>query len=378
MRTTILFALCIVLNSLANAQSIKGKTYNLVVGTYTNKENTNGIHVYSFDTKTGQSGFRSKIVGIRNPSYLAISKDRKNLYSVSEVGRGNGTIQAFSFNAKSGELQFLNSVSSGGNGPCYVSVDDKKRFVFAGNYDSGSLAAIRVESNGSLNPDIQTIQHEVNSKNIPSQDRPHVHGVVLTPDDRYLLVPDLGTDRVNIYSLNPRSSQVLLPAKIPYVSVNNGGGPRHLTFHPNRKFAYLILEMGAGIVGFDYKDGKLETKQTISMLSPEFKGNVEAADIHVSPDGKFLYASNRADANDIVIYSIAKNGILTYAGRQSSLINTPRNFAIDPSGNFLLVANLGSNDIIIFKRDKKSGLISPTGQRILVDKPSCLKFVAMD
>ena len=349
-----------------------------MVGTYTNKENTNGIQVYSFDTKTGQSGFRSKIAGIKNPSYLAISKDRKNVYSVSEVGAGNGTIQAFSFNAKTGELQFLNSVSSGGDGPCYVSVDDKKKNVFAGNYGSGSLAAIRVENNGSLNPEIQTIQHEVNSKNFPSQDRPHVHGVVLTPDNRYLLVPDLGTDRVNIYGLNHGSSQILLPAEIPYVSVTRGGGPRHLTFHPNGKFAYLILEMGAAIVGFDYKDGKLETKQTISMLSPGFKGNVEAADIHVSPDGKFLYGSNRADANDIVIYSIAKNGILTYEGRQSSLIKTPRNFAIDPSGNFLLVANLGSNDIIIFKRDKKSGLITPTGQKISVDKPSCLKFVAMD
>lgn len=371
MRTTVLFILFISLNFVTNAQSNKGKTYNLVVGTYTNKEKTNGIHVYSFNTETGHSSFRTKTLGIRNPSYLAISNDRKNIYSVSEVG--SGTIQAFSFNASTGELDFLNSVSSGGDGPCYVSVNATKELVFAANYGSGSLAAIRVEKNGSLNPDIQKIQHEVSSD---SKAKPHAHAVVLTPDGRYLLAADLGIDQVKTYEINPASSQALIPAKIPSINVSPGGGPRHLTFHPNGKFAYLILEMGASIVGFDYKDGKLETKQTITMLSPEFKGSVEAADIHISPDGKFLYGSNRAEANEIVIYSIAKNGILKYAGRQTANINTPRNFVIDPSGNFLLVANSGSNEIIIFKRDKKSGLITPSGQKIMVDKPVCLKFVA--
>ena len=247
--------------------------------------------------------------------------------------------------------------------------------VFAANYDSGSLAAIHVESDGSLNPEVQKIQHEVSSD---SKLKPHVHSVVLTPDGHYLLAADLGTDQVSTYEINSASSQALIPAKTPYISVGKGGGPRHLTFHPNGKFAYLILEMGAAIVAFDYKDGKLETKQTITMLSPEFKGSVEAADIHISPDGKFLYGSNRADANEIVIYSIAKNGILKFVGRQTTDINIPRNFAIDPSGNFLLVANSASNEIIIFKRDKESGLITASGQKIIVDKPVCLKFVAID
>jgi len=373
MKNTVLFALLILLNFVANAQSNKGKTYNLVVGTYTNKEKTNGIHVYSFNTKTGQSSFRSKTLGIKNPSYLAISKDRKNLYSVSEVD--NGTIQAFSFNAHTGELGFLNSVSSGGDGPCYVSVNDSKELVFAANYDSGSIAAIHLEKNGSLNPEIQKIQHEISSD---TKAKPHAHAVVLTPDNQILLAADLGIDQIKAYEINPASSKALTPAKVPFTNVIKGGGPRHLTFHPNGKYAYLILEMGASIVGFDYKDGKLETKQTITMLSPEFKGTVEAADIHVSPDGKFLYASNRAEANEIVIYSIARNGMLKYAGRQTTDIHTPRNFVIDPSGNFLLVGNSASNEIIIFNRNKKSGLISPSGQKIQVDKPVCLKFVSID
>ncbi|WP_276359388.1 lactonase family protein [Daejeonella sp. H1SJ63] len=373
MRTAILFIFLVHFNYTASAQSNTERTYNLVVGTYTNKENTNGIHVYRFDTQTGQSSFRSKIVGIKNPSYLAISKDAKNVYSVSEVDKG--TIQAFSFNAHTGELKFINSADAGGDGPCYVSVNNNKNLVFAANYDSGSLAAIRVEGNGSLNPDIQKIQHEGSTDN---KVLPHVHSVVLTPDERYLLASDLGTDRVNIYKVNSQSSPILSPAKTPFINVSKGGGPRHLTFHPNGKFAYLILEMGAAIVGFDYKDGKLKTKQTISMLAPDFKGKVEAADIHISADGKFLYGSNRADANEIVIYSIAKNGILKYAGRQTALINTPRNFAIDPSGKYLLVANSGSNEIIVFNRNKKSGLINPSGQKIPVEKPVCLKFVKMD
>ncbi len=371
MKTTVLSAFLIVLTFWANAQSNKGKTYNLIVGTYTNTEKTNGIHVYSFNTETGQTNFRTKTLGIKNPSYLAISKDRKNLYSVSEVN--NGTIESFSFNSQTGELGFLNSVSSGGDGPCYVSVDDKKELVFSANYNSGSLATIRVEKNGSLNPDIQKIQHEAG----PNA-KPHAHSVVLSPDGRYLLAADLGIDQVKTYQINSAAAQALSPAKIPFVSVTKGGGPRHLTFHPNGKFAYLILEMGASIVGFDYKDGLLETKQTISMLSPEFKGSVEAADIHISPDGKFLYGSNRAEADDIVIYSIADNGILKYVGRQTTDIHTPRNFAIDPSGNFLLVANSASNEIIIFKRNKKTGLITPSDQKILVDKPVCLKFAAID
>jgi len=378
MKPLILFASILFFTNCINAQPKKGKTYNLLVGTYTNEQKTNGIHVYSFDTGNGKSSFRSKVVDITNPSYLAISEDGKNLYSVSEVGRGKGSIHAFSFEAKSGELKFLNSVSSGGDGPCYVSIDRNKKFVFAGNYGSGSLAAIRIESDGSLNREIQAIQHEaVITKGMPPA-RSHVHGVVLSPDERYLLVPDLGTDRVNIYNFNPNTQPALEPAKIPFTSVERGAGPRHLTFHPNGKFAYLILEMGAAIVSFDYKDGKLETKQTITMLKPEFKGGVEAADIHISPDGKFLYSSNRADANDIVIYAIAENGLLTYAGRQTSLIHNPRNFAIDPSGNYLLVANQDSNEIIIFKRNKKTGLLTATGEKIVVDKPVCLKFTSIN
>ena len=378
MKPTILFFLiffCI--TTFAMAQASKDKNFYLVVGTYTNEQKTNGIHVYTFNSETGNFQEKSKVSDITNPSFLTISRDRKNVYAVSEGGEGKG-ISAFSFDIASGKLAFLNSGSAGGNGPCYVTVDDKKRTVFAGNYGGGSLSATRLNEDGSLSQDIQVIQHDGSSVNKGRQDKPHVHAVVLSPDNRFLLVPDLGTDKVNIYRFDAGNAKPLTPATPAFASVNPGGGPRHLTFHPDGKSAYLILEMEGAVAAFDYKGGKLEHKQTITMLAPDFKGRVGAADIHISPDGKFLYGSNRGEANEIVIYSIDKNGKLTYAGRQSQGIDTPRNFSIDPTGNFLLVGNQNSNDIAIFKRDQETGLLTSTGKKIMVDKPVCLKFVAIN
>lgn len=370
------FLLTLFISSVAMAQTSKDKQYYLLVGTYTNADKSNGIHVYTFDAATGVVHEKSKTLNISNPSYLAISKDRRNVYAVSEAGEGKG-INAFSFDVASGKLTYLNSTAAGGTSPCYISVDDSKRAVFVANYGTGSLSATRLNADGSLGDDTQVIEHTGSSVNKSRQQGPHVHSVVRSPDERYLLVADLGTDKINMYRFNPAGEKLLSPAAQPYVSVNPGGGPRHIIFHPNGRYAYVILEIEGAIAAFDYKDGKLEQKQHITMLAPGFKGDVGAADIHISPDGKFLYGSNRGEANDIVIYSIARNGKLTYVGRESSGIKTPRGFAIDPTGNYLLVGNQGGNDIIIFKRDQKTGLLTFTNHRIQVDKPVCLKFVSM-
>src|SRR5688500_11005022 len=268
--------------SLAMAQTSKDKTYHLLVGTYTNESKTNGIHVYTFNAGTGDFQEKSKAVNIRNPSYLAISKDRKNVYSVSEGGDGKG-VNAYSFDTASGNLTFLNSGSAGGNGPCYVSVDEKKQTVFTGNYGGGSLSATKLNPDVSLTSQMQSIQHEGSSVNKSRQDKPHVHAVVLSPDNRYLVVPDLGTDKVNVYRYEPGKEKPLSPAEMPFATVNAGGGPRHLTFHPNGKHAYLILEVEGAIVAFDYTDGKLQSTQTIAMLASGYNGKVGAADIHISP-----------------------------------------------------------------------------------------------
>lgn len=374
MRTLVILFVMINLFDLAQAQDTDKKEYNLLIGTYSNKDKTNGIHVLSFDTKTGDFKERSKNTAVTNASYLAITKDNKNVYSVSEVS--DGSVNAFSFDAKTGTLTFLNSVRAGGDHPCYVSVDDKKKTVFVGTYSSGTLSAVHINEDGSLNPDIQTMTHKGSSVNKDRQDKAHVHAAVLSPDNRYLFVPDLGTDKVNIYSIDAAKPQPLAAAG--EALVKPGSGPRHLTFHPDGKFAYLIQELDASVTAFDYKDGKLNAKQSVTLLSSDYKGSVGAADIHVSPDGKFLYGSNRGDANEITIYSIAKNGELTYAGRQSTLGKSPRNFVIDPTGTFLLAANQNSNNVLIFKRDQKTGLLTDTGKKITVEKPVCLKFVAVN
>ncbi len=375
MKNAISFLILLCFAGQLQAQTKTSTMYNLLIGTYTTSATSDGIYCYNFDTQTGAVILKSALSGVENPSYLAVSRDGNNVYAVNE-GR-TGSINSFLFDKASGILTFQNKVSSGGSGPCYVSVDDKKKLVFAGNYNSGSLAAVSLKEDGSFGAEPQFIKHEGSSIDKGRQAGPHVHCTVLSPDGKYLLTSDLGTDKINIYNIDPANiTQPLSPAAQESVSVKPGSGPRHLTFHPDSKTTYLIHEMGSMVTVFDYKNGTLTEKQTITMLAPDFKGRVGAADIHVSADGRFLYASNRGEANEIVIYSIDKKGMLSFVGRSSSQGKGPRNFVIDPSGKFLLVANQDSNEIVFFKRDPKTGLITPTDNKIQVNKPVCLKFVA--
>lgn len=379
MKSTFILIIVILFSStqMTKAQQSNNKVHNLLIGTYTKPDKNNGLYVYAFNSETGELSYRTEASGIKNPTFLAISSDNKFVYSVSEVGNGKGSISAFSFDAATGKLQFLNDSSSGGNGPCYVSVDNKSNFVFSGNYGGGSVAAIPIKEDGTLGSEVQSIQHE--GKGIKeNQDRPHVHAAVLSEDNRFLFVPDLGTDKVNIYKVDLTNSKPLTPADEAFVSVEAGNGPRHLIFHSNDKLAYLINEMTGNISVFDYEDGKLNPKQTVRPVPSDFTGKIDAADIHISPDNKFLYGSLRGDIDEIVIYAIDESGKLIYVGRQSTLGETPRNFAIDPSGNFLLVGNQESDSIIVFKRDQKTGLLEPTGTKLSVESPVCLIFAPIE
>jgi 6-phosphogluconolactonase len=371
-----LFAIILCTFGIAYGQSVRNVRYNLLIGTYSTPTSKDGILVYEFNTLSGDFIYRSKTKDIENPSYLDITKDGRFVYSVNEVKTGG--VSAFTFNPSNGELTFINRVSSGGDGPCYVTVDDKNKFVFAGNYGSGSLCAIPLKQDGSLGNEIQIIKQEPADSEKERQSGSHVHSTVLSPDNRFLFTPNLGTDKINIYSFNNKNTaEPLSPLDPSFISVKPGTGPRHFTFHPGGKYAYLILEKGCLITAFSYNNGELTEIQSVTMLSLDFSGKVGAADIHISSDGKYLYSSNRGDANEIVIYSIGQDGKLTYKGRQSTLGKTPRNFIIDPSGNFLLVANQGSNEVAIFKRDQKTGLLSPTDKIIRVERPVCLKFASM-
>ena len=370
MRTLFILLVCVLMVSVSYTQS-----FYLFIGTYTNN-GSKGIYVYRFDASTGKAEWVSNTDSLVNPSYLALAPNKKYVYAVTETARNNaGSISAFSFDKVTGKLTFLNKQSSGGDNPCYVAVHKRTQWVTVGNYSGGSLSVYPVNKNGSLEPFAQNIQNSGSSINKQRQGKAHVHATVFSPDYKYLFVPDLGLDKVMIYNFDAKAQKPLTPAEPAFSSSTAGNGPRHFEFHPNKKFAYLLEELTGTIAVYAYKKGALNFIERVSSHPSNFKGNMGSADIHLSPDGKFLYASNRGDANSIASYKVNENGKLSALNFDSTLGKTPRNFMIDPTGNYLLVANQATNNIFIFKRDKLTGALQATGDEIKVPTPVCLQMM---
>jgi 6-phosphogluconolactonase len=358
-------------------QALSAQENYLIVGTYTGGK-SEGVYVFTFNSKSGESKEVSH-VKTSNPSFVAISPDQKYVYAVHEDAAANGNggeISAFAFNKTSAELTYINEQPTQGDHPCYVEVDKTGKWVIAGNYSSGSLSVLPVKPGGGVDEPVTTIQHKGSGINKERQDKPHVHCTVLSKDNKFLFVPDLGMDKVMIYAFDAKTGK-LTAAKQPFAKSMDGSGPRHFTFHPNNKYAYLIEELSGTVETFIYNNGTVKNVQRISTMPAGDTSFAGSADIHVSPDGKFLYASNRANANTIAIFKInSQTGKLTFVAHQSTMGQTPRNFNFDPSGNFLLVANQNSDQIVIFKRGKTTGLLSDTGKRIAVGKPVCLRWIS--
>jgi 6-phosphogluconolactonase len=349
----------------------QNSTYYLYIGTYTRKT-SEGIYVYQLNSTTGDLTPVSISKDLTNPSFLSISSDLRFLYSLG--GTKGDSVNAFRIE-KSHQLTLLNSQSLGGSsGACYLEVDKTGRWLIVGNYGSGSITVLPIQPNGMLAPVSQTIQHEGKSVDPERQQKPYVHSINIAPNNIDVFVPDLGTDKIMTYKLD-HATGLLTLAPVPFATVAPGSGPRHFTFHPNGKFVYVINEMGATITGFNYKAGVLESFQTVKNLPDDYTGRKWAADIHISPDGKFLYGSNRAHES-LVIFSIDQiTGMLTLVGYQPVHGRTPRNFVIDPTGNFLLVANQDSDNITVFKRNLQTGTLTFTGKEITISQPVCLKLI---
>jgi 6-phosphogluconolactonase len=377
----LLFAAALLLsaNLFAQKKDETPKTYDLLIGTYTTGE-SKGIYVYRFYTETGRTAYLNEVDGVDNPSYLCIAKNNRFVYSVNEIGNDRkGSASAYSFEPKGGKIELINKQASSGTGPCYISVDKAQKHVFLANYQSGALSVLPVNKDGSLAPVVQTIQDSGHGVNKSRQEGPHVHTAVLSPDEKYLLYTDLGTDKLNIYRYKAGQDKPLTPAEPSSIDVMAGHGPRHMAFSPNNKYLYLITEMGGVIYVYDYDGPKSKQLEAISMLADGYKGATGAADIHVSPDGRFLYATNRGDANEVVVFAInPDNGRLTFVERKSSMGKGPRNFVIDPSGNFLLVANQVSNDVYVYRINKQTGKLTLTTSKITIGNPSCLKFTSAE
>ena len=349
--------------------------FYLFTGTYT-RGASKGIYVYSFNAANGEVTPVSIAEGVANPSFLSLSPSGKYVYAVSEnSGDTPSEVWAFAFDRSTGQLKLINKQLSGSEGPCYIATDASGKWVTVGHYTGGTLTAFQVEKNGGLKSQGQLITHNGSSANKQRQEKAHVHATVFSPDQRVLFVPDLGLDKIMIYRFDPAFyKKPLTPSKKQsFVKTKPGSGPRHLTFHPTLPYAYLIEELQGTISVYQYNQDTLKFIQNISSHPPEFNGTKGSADIHVSPDGKFLYASNRGDANNLAIFSInGDNGKLAAKGFQSTMGTVPRNFLIDPTGNYLLVANQQSSNIVIFKRDKQTGQLQPTGKELTVPNPVCL------
>lgn len=351
------------------------KTY-LFVGTYTDGKPDKGIYIYEFNSKTGNLKEVFSGQNITNPSFLTLSPSGDYLYACTDTKLPEeGSVSAFKVDSINGSLTFLNKQKSGGENPVYLTTSRNNEFVINGNYTEGTVSVFKTNPDGSLNTSSQIIPFQGSGPNARRQDKAHIHATVFSPDFEYIFFPDLGADQIRVFKFNVHEAQPLKCLEnYGYTNVS-GSGPRHFTFHPNNHFAYCIEELSGTITSFNYENGKLDSIQRIFSYS-KFQEEYNSADIHISPDGLFLYASNRWDnENTISIFSINKdNGKLTLIGHQSTYGDHPRNFTLDPTGNFLIVANQITNNIVVFKRDIKTGLLTKTGKEIIVPRPSCLKM----
>jgi len=353
-----------------------GEMY-LLAGTYTSDEGSKGIYVYRFNTETGESEEVS-VTEVANPSYLTLSPNEKFVYSVGENDEGDGAAYAFSFDKKTGRLVPINSQSTQSAGPCYITIDKKGKNVHTANYGGGSISSFQVKSDGGLSELVSLIRFKGSGPDTVRQKSPHVHCVRYSPDGKYLFATDLGTDKIYrmetmdaVFEGQPAISESTLIAFV----TPPGTGPRHFDFHPGEEYVYLLGELSGEVIVYDYNDGYLKIKQTIASDTVGARGS---ADIHVSPDGRFLYTSNRLKADGIAIFSInPDDGKLKKVGYQLTARH-PRNFAITPNGKFLLVASRDDNKIQVFAINSETGLLTDTSQDILLNKPVCLKFASME
>lgn len=349
------------------------------VGGYT-KGAEKGLYIYDLDLATGQLTSIGEGPKAESPSFLALHPNHHYLYAVNEIdnyeGKKAGGVSAFKIDAKTGTLTFLNEQSSGGDGPCHLIVDKFGKNVIAANYGGGSTVVLPIHADGSLGAASCFVQHEGHSVDASRQEGPHAHSANLDPANHFALVCDLGLDKVIVYKYDPEKGTIDATG-LPAGEVAPGSGPRHLAWNPNGHMAYVISEMKSTVTVFEYdaSRGTLTSKQTLSTLPDGFIGETSCAEVTISPDGKFLYGSNRG-ADSLAIFSVDPHtGLLTAVGHQSTMGKVPRNFAIDPTGAYLIAANQTTNNLVVFKRDKATGLLTPTG--CVVEAPAPVSIVML-
>ena len=355
----------------AVTDSISENKIYMLVGTYTSGE-SKGIYVYRFDTVTADAEFVSE-AEITNPSYLCVSPNQKFVYSVTETNDERASVSAFRFDNQTGTLSLLNTSETQGGDPCNIVIDKTGKHVITANYSGGSISVFDVNADSSLSDAKQLFKFLGKSKDPERQATPHLHWIGFSPDNNYLYANDLGTDRIYKYNVN-QGDEYLTESTPAFFKLRDGIGPRHSEFHPNGKLLYLISELSGEVLAFHYDSisGNLTEFQSIPADTLDARGS---ADIHITPDGCFLYASNRLKGDGLAIFSInQETGELTKIGYQETGIH-PRNFIITPNGKMLLVACRDSHVIQVLGINQSTGLLENLNKDIQLDMPVCLKFI---
>jgi 6-phosphogluconolactonase len=367
----------------AEAATPAGGSSFMYVATYTDGS-SKGIYGYRLDAKTGKLTSMGLAAEMVNPGFLATDPQHRFLYAVTERGprhspdghKKEGSVSSFAIDPKTGALTFLNRVVSPGGGPCHLVTDRTGKMLFVVNYGTGSIVSFALKPDGSIGDRTGFDQHEGSGPNKVRQDGPHAHAAVLSPDNRFLFVPDLGTDQIKIYKVDAAKG-TFAPNDPAYASVKPGLGPRHFVFGKSGRFAYVVCEMGSSVVVFSYDAarGALKEVQTISTLPADFKGVDNSAEIGIAPSGRYLYASNRGH-DSIAAFGIdPSKGTLTNLQIVASGGKIPRNFALDPTGRYLVVANQESNQLDVFDVNQRDGKLKASGETIAIEAPICVLFV---
>jgi 6-phosphogluconolactonase len=370
-----IFSMVLVNSSLSADPGNQKASQYFFVGTYTDG-GSEGIYNFSLDPVTGKLADHGLAAKSNNPSFLALTSDGKFLLAVHEIKDENGGrmgyIQSFSVNKDDLKLNSLGKVKSGGANPCYVSVN-QEGYVLAANYTGGNVALFRLDKTGKLSEALDVQQHFGTGPVKARQAEPHVHSAFFEPGSDRIFVPDLGIDQVSVYQIGSGGTK-LVKAPVPSIIMAPGSGPRHLAFHPGMKVVYVVNEIASTVsVVTLNKDGSYTTVETVSALPDGYDKPNTSADIHISKDGRFLYASNRG-CNSIAVFSVSpENGKIIQIGQESTRGDGPRNFTLSPDENYLLVANQNTQDIVAFRRDTTTGKLQYTDQ-VKAFKPVCLLF----
>lgn len=366
------------LTSLGASQAeAAGKEYLLYAGTYTG-HGSKGIYGYRFNSATGKLTEIGLAVESEQPSFLTITPNGNFLYAIHEVteykGNPTGAASAYAVDARSGKLKELNEVSTRDQGPAYITLDHSAKYAVVANYTLGSVAILPILKDGSLGEATAFVQHKGSSVNPERQKGPHAHSAIFSPDNRFVIVADLGLDELVIYPFNATNGTLGAPHAL---KTQPGAGPRYMVFGPRGQVLYLVTEMESTIIAYSYNaaGGTLRELQTVSTLAADFKGKNTAAEIAISPSGQYIYASNRGDNSIVLFARDEKTGALKVVGLTPTDGKTPRNFVLDPTGNWLLVANKDSDNLVVLRIDQKNGRLMQTGEIKSLPSPVCLLFV---